>query len=159
MMFPGLSPDCVVCGDGVLKGFETCEDGNRNNFDGCNSGCRVEDKSSCDTSVDPNVCTCAPSMASVFGNSYNNFTELKFSVGSTIFSADPNKPTENLTCADIFEEYSSLGSNSSCEIAFSTLEITISEDNTIDWESPLTLNPGFLAREGCDLTTDILEFR
>ncbi len=32
----------AVCGDGVVDGNETCDDGNTRNGDGCSSFCRVE---------------------------------------------------------------------------------------------------------------------
>jgi cysteine-rich repeat protein len=31
-----------VCGDGVIAGSEACDDGNANNLDGCDAGCRYE---------------------------------------------------------------------------------------------------------------------
>ncbi len=31
-----------VCGNGVLEGFETCDDGNTKNLDGCSSNCAVQ---------------------------------------------------------------------------------------------------------------------
>ncbi len=34
---------CPTCGDGVLDGEETCDDGNNVRFDGCSSGCDDED--------------------------------------------------------------------------------------------------------------------
>jgi cysteine-rich repeat protein len=33
------------CGDGVVQGTETCDDGNRTSHDGCSSTCRDEDGS------------------------------------------------------------------------------------------------------------------
>jgi cysteine-rich repeat protein len=32
----------IVCGDGVIAGSEQCDDGNTNNLDGCDAGCRYE---------------------------------------------------------------------------------------------------------------------
>lgn len=57
------------CGDGRVQTIygETCDDGNRNNLDGCNSSCQVEDHWSC--SGAPSVClpdtrtvACSPSL-------------------------------------------------------------------------------------------------
>ncbi len=41
----GLSLQCrpSTCGDGIIQAdHETCDDGNRNNFDGCDQGCHIE---------------------------------------------------------------------------------------------------------------------
>lgn len=54
-------PDWVVprwlssCGDGVLEGGEECDDGNRQNGDGCSRLCEVEPGFVCDA-VSPSVC-------------------------------------------------------------------------------------------------------
>ncbi|AKF80361.1 EGF domain-containing protein [Myxococcus fulvus 124B02] len=44
-----------VCGDGVLGGFEVCDDGNQLSGDGCNSVCTVEPGYTC--TGQPSVCT------------------------------------------------------------------------------------------------------
>ncbi|NOK15630.1 LamG-like jellyroll fold domain-containing protein [Corallococcus carmarthensis] len=44
-----------VCGDGVLGGFEICDDGNQLSGDGCNSVCEVEPGYTC--TGQPSVCT------------------------------------------------------------------------------------------------------
>jgi fibro-slime domain-containing protein len=55
---------CVpLCGDGKLTGTEGCDDGNAVNADGCASTCLVEAGATCDTTVQPSVCT-----VSVCGN-------------------------------------------------------------------------------------------
>ncbi len=45
------------CGNGALDDGETCDDGNRQNGDGCDSTCQVEDGYLCD---DPGLGPCAP---------------------------------------------------------------------------------------------------
>ena len=45
------------CGNGALDDGETCDDGNRQNGDGCSSTCQVEDGYLCD---DPGLGPCAP---------------------------------------------------------------------------------------------------
>merc|ERR1712167_474635 len=41
--FSGDGVSCTMtCGDGVRTGMEICDDGNRNNGDGCSSSCSVE---------------------------------------------------------------------------------------------------------------------
>ncbi|WP_255203996.1 LamG-like jellyroll fold domain-containing protein [Myxococcus sp. AM011] len=44
-----------VCGDGVLGGFEICDDGNQLSGDGCNSVCQVEPGYTC--TGQPSICT------------------------------------------------------------------------------------------------------
>lgn len=44
-----------ICGDGVLGGFEICDDGNQLSGDGCNSVCEVEPGYTC--TGQPSVCT------------------------------------------------------------------------------------------------------
>ena len=51
-----ITVDCVIaeCGDGVIEGAETCDDGNSNEGDGCSSICQVEDGAECNG--EPSVC-------------------------------------------------------------------------------------------------------
>ncbi|WP_246356654.1 FG-GAP-like repeat-containing protein [Pyxidicoccus fallax] len=44
-----------ICGDGVLGGFEVCDDGNQLSGDGCNSVCTVEPGYAC--TGQPSICT------------------------------------------------------------------------------------------------------
>lgn len=44
-----------ICGDGVIKGDERCDDGGKDAGDGCDSECRVEPGFSCEGA--PSVCT------------------------------------------------------------------------------------------------------
>jgi cysteine-rich repeat protein len=48
--------DCAtICGDGIVLGpYETCDDGNLVNGDGCSSTCKIEDSSVC--SGEPSTC-------------------------------------------------------------------------------------------------------
>jgi len=46
--------DFVGCGDGLVLGGETCDDGNRFDGDGCNASCNVENGFEC--SGQPSVC-------------------------------------------------------------------------------------------------------
>ncbi len=41
---------CIsVCGDGLIAGYDICDDGNNFDFDGCSSDClKVEDGFQCD---------------------------------------------------------------------------------------------------------------
>ncbi|MCA9654647.1 MAG: DUF4215 domain-containing protein [Myxococcales bacterium] len=45
----------AVCGDGMLGGSETCDDGNTDADDGCSATCTVEDGYACDD-AEPSVC-------------------------------------------------------------------------------------------------------
>ncbi|MBX2810924.1 MAG: DUF4215 domain-containing protein [Myxococcales bacterium] len=47
------------CGDGVVDGFEACDDNNRNNFDGCSSVCRLEVGFVCQIGPD-GISVCVP---------------------------------------------------------------------------------------------------
>ncbi|WP_223750200.1 Ig-like domain-containing protein [Myxococcus sp. XM-1-1-1] len=44
----------VICGDGVLDGYEVCDDGNQHSGDGCSSVCEVEPGYTC--TGQPSVC-------------------------------------------------------------------------------------------------------
>ena len=48
---------CTECGDGTVEGFETCDDGNLDNDDGCSSVCQTEPGSVCDPAT--GICTAA----------------------------------------------------------------------------------------------------
>ena len=55
--FTKVGNQCVpvaVCGDGIVQGGETCDDGNVNNGDGCSSACQVQAGFTCSGS--PSVC-------------------------------------------------------------------------------------------------------
>jgi len=45
-----------VCGDGLVRDIETCDDDNTSDYDGCSSDCLVEVEYDCDDS-EPSVCT------------------------------------------------------------------------------------------------------
>lgn len=54
----GASCTCVgvsVCGDNYIRGDETCDDGNTDNYDGCSSSCEIESRFDC--TGEPSVCT------------------------------------------------------------------------------------------------------
>lgn len=44
----GAAPWSAVCGDGVVAGDESCDDGNDVSFDGCNALCQIESSFRCD---------------------------------------------------------------------------------------------------------------
>lgn len=50
--------ETFICGDGVVTGLETCDDGNELSRDGCSATCNIEAGYSC--SGTPSVCTLAP---------------------------------------------------------------------------------------------------
>jgi uncharacterized delta-60 repeat protein len=52
--------NCVVCGDGVISGLETCDDGNTTSGDGCSSTCQLESGFECTTTT-PSHCDAIPS--------------------------------------------------------------------------------------------------
>lgn len=51
----GQPPNYSLCGDGLVEGRETCDDGNTDPGDGCNGKCELEPGYQCDTS-EPNIC-------------------------------------------------------------------------------------------------------
>ncbi|RKH51828.1 Ig-like domain-containing protein [Corallococcus llansteffanensis] len=73
------------CGDGVLGGLETCDDGNQLSGDGCNSVCQVEPGYTC--TGQPSVCdnNSAPMVEDVHAT-----TPEDTSVNITIPAADPD---------------------------------------------------------------------
>ncbi|TSC26504.1 tandem-95 repeat protein [Corallococcus sp. Z5C101001] len=75
----------TVCGDGVLGGFEACDDGNQRSGDGCNSVCEVEPGYTC--TGQPSVCdnNRAPTVEDVVAT-----TPEDTSVGITIPAVDPD---------------------------------------------------------------------
>src|SRR5690349_8623535 len=50
---PGSCP--TACGDGLIAGAETCDDGNATSGDGCDADCHIETGYSCDGI--PSACT------------------------------------------------------------------------------------------------------
>ncbi len=51
----GVGGCAAVCGDGVLRGSETCDDHNRVSGDGCSAACKIEPFTDCKGA--PSVCT------------------------------------------------------------------------------------------------------
>jgi cysteine-rich repeat protein len=65
----------IVCGDGVLDASEACEDGNRNNGDGCSSFCKVEAGFTCSASTysDSVACQSGSGQCLALGIVYRDF--------------------------------------------------------------------------------------
>jgi cysteine-rich repeat protein len=65
--------DVTRCGNGIVSGTETCDDGNTTNNDGCSSTCQVEYPYTCSNTTFPGTCTaatnCANSRSSGLGSS------------------------------------------------------------------------------------------
>ncbi len=57
----------AVCGDSVLAESETCDDGNRDQGDGCDADCRVEEGWSCNNEGGASVCAPLPQSPKVEG--------------------------------------------------------------------------------------------
>ncbi|MGB1601988.1 MAG: EGF domain-containing protein, partial [Promethearchaeia archaeon] len=60
--FEGSGVACSpICGDGFRYGSEACDDGNRNDADGCSGACQVEASFNCvnGSTSTPDVCVCA----------------------------------------------------------------------------------------------------
>lgn len=49
----------AICGDGLLRGSEQCDDGNNVAGDGCSPGCQIEADYTCDIMVEPTQCSYA----------------------------------------------------------------------------------------------------
>ncbi len=76
----GCSAACTqaVCGDGLIEGKEQCDDGNAENADGCDAGCRIEVAfrlSRFEISLDPAPDFCVFSGNDKQGNAFSSLFE------------------------------------------------------------------------------------
>lgn len=85
-----------ICGDGLLVGTEDCDDGNKNNGDGCSSAC-IKEKASSSSAKPFTIQTCsqpAPAIASLAGLVSINIHEITRSDGvpaaNNIITFSPN---------------------------------------------------------------------
>ncbi|MCP3064060.1 FG-GAP-like repeat-containing protein [Myxococcus sp. K38C18041901] len=90
----------AVCGDGVLSGFEVCDDGNQLSGDGCNSVCQLEPGYTC-TGV-PTVCTDIDECAAGTDNCDVNATCTNIG-GSFTCACNAGYEGDGVTCTDIDE--------------------------------------------------------
>ncbi len=74
-----------ACGNGVIEGGETCDDGNTANGDGCSSGCRVENCFMC--SGQPSVCSPGPNGSAC--DDGNGCTQTDTCLGGACIGANP----------------------------------------------------------------------
>jgi cysteine-rich repeat protein len=63
-----------ICGDGLLEGFESCDDHNTMDGDGCSSNCAVEPCHTC--TGEPSVCSPEPDGTSCSDNQFCNGAEI-----------------------------------------------------------------------------------
>ena len=62
-MIVGINGECEeICGDGLDYGFNECEDGNKEDGDGCSSQCKIETNYKCvrGTYTSKGSCTAIP---------------------------------------------------------------------------------------------------
>ncbi|QSQ17940.1 FG-GAP-like repeat-containing protein [Myxococcus landrumensis] len=90
----------AVCGDGVLSGFEVCDDGNQLSGDGCNSVCQLEPGYTC-TGV-PTVCTDIDECAAGTDNCNENATCTNIG-GSFTCACNAGYEGDGVTCTNIDE--------------------------------------------------------
>ncbi|MCP3170034.1 FG-GAP-like repeat-containing protein [Myxococcus qinghaiensis] len=90
----------AVCGDGVLGGFEVCDDGNQLSGDGCNSVCKLEPGYTC--TGQPTVCTDIDECAAGTDNCDENATCTNIG-GSFTCACTAGYEGDGVTCTDIDE--------------------------------------------------------
>ncbi|NTX12804.1 VCBS repeat-containing protein [Myxococcus sp. CA056] len=90
----------AVCGDGVLGGFEVCDDGNQLSGDGCNSVCQLEPGYTC--TGQPTVCTDIDECAAGTDNCSENATCTNIG-GSFTCACTAGYEGDGVTCTDIDE--------------------------------------------------------
>ncbi|WP_328700921.1 FG-GAP-like repeat-containing protein [Corallococcus silvisoli] len=88
------------CGDGVIGGAETCDDGNQLSGDGCNSVCQVEPGYTC--TGQPTVCTDIDECAAGTDNCDENATCTNIG-GSFTCACKAGYAGDGVTCTDIDE--------------------------------------------------------
>ncbi|MCP3105420.1 FG-GAP-like repeat-containing protein [Myxococcus sp. K15C18031901] len=90
----------AVCGDGVLSGFEVCDDGNQLSGDGCSSVCQLEPGYTC--TGQPTVCTDIDECAAGTDNCNENATCTNIG-GSFTCACNAGYTGDGVTCTDIDE--------------------------------------------------------
>ena len=90
----------VFCGDGVLGGFEVCDDGNQLSGDGCNSVCQVEPGYTC--TGEPTVCTDIDECAAGTDNCNDNASCTNIG-GSFTCACNAGYEGDGVTCTNIDE--------------------------------------------------------
>jgi cysteine-rich repeat protein len=75
----------TTCGDGIIAGFEQCDDGNTANRDGCSSDCNVEFDFNCRGT--PSVCVRASELFTVAGTVY---VQDRIASGATVLLMQAN---------------------------------------------------------------------
>ncbi|MCY1043199.1 FG-GAP-like repeat-containing protein [Corallococcus sp. bb12-1] len=88
------------CGDGVIGGAETCDDGNQLSGDGCNSVCQVEPGYTC--TGEPTVCTDIDECAAGTDNCNENATCTNIG-GSFTCACNAGYEGDGVTCTNIDE--------------------------------------------------------
>ncbi|RKI33261.1 DUF4215 domain-containing protein [Corallococcus sp. AB004] len=90
----------VFCGDGVLGGFEVCDDGNQLSGDGCNSVCQLEPGYTC--TGEPTVCTDIDECAAGTDNCNDN-ASCTNTGGSFTCACNAGYEGDGVTCTNIDE--------------------------------------------------------
>ncbi|WP_158627253.1 FG-GAP-like repeat-containing protein [Corallococcus sp. AB045] len=90
----------AICGDGVLSGFEVCDDGNQLSGDGCNSVCQLEPGYTC--TGEPTVCTDIDECAAGTDNCNENATCTNIG-GSFTCDCNAGYEGDGVTCTNIDE--------------------------------------------------------
>ncbi|RKI06834.1 DUF4215 domain-containing protein [Corallococcus sp. AB030] len=90
----------VFCGDGVLGGFEVCDDGNQLSGDGCNSVCQLEPGYTC--TGEPTVCTDIDECAAGTDNCNDNASCTNIG-GSFTCACNAGYEGDGVSCTNIDE--------------------------------------------------------
>jgi cysteine-rich repeat protein len=92
-----LKLECLPsnCGNGIIDNGETCDDGNRDNDDGCNQGCQIEAGYVC--SGVPSVCTALPTATPTFAPPTATPTQTRTETPTNTPAGPTGTPTDTPT--------------------------------------------------------------
>ena len=99
-----------ICGDGINLGEYECDDGNKNNRDGCSNECKVEEGYICQggSAINPDICKdlISPKLLPIYRTGkYNNTFYFQFSEPLKIITSNKPKSFVNLTITGQYHQY------------------------------------------------------
>ncbi len=136
----------VICGDGLRYTTEVCDDGNTNNYDGCNSACGVEKYFVCigGSLTTKDTCYCDLSVVSATFSAGWTRIEVTFSYPVQISAAGAD------SCGTVLGStlHSLLGVGSSCSTSDNKLTINLGTSSKFTASTKLSINAGSLTITG-----------